>query len=145
MSKLDKEQVLADFTAAYKKAHGKAPKVEDNSGWYSIDGGKNVRLAEIAELTAEYSGKPAAKKVAVKKDTAKPAAAKKATAKKADKPAAKKTATKKAPSKKAPAKKPAATKSKAKSSGSSSGLTAKEQWKQHLEASNDARLPRGMQ
>ncbi|EGN74956.1 hypothetical protein A28LD_1417 [Idiomarina sp. A28L] len=148
MSKLDKEQVLADFSAAYKKAHGKAPKVEDNSGWYSIDGGKNVRLAEVAELTAEYSGKPASKK-----DTDKKTTTKKDTAKKAAKPAkstAKKEVSKKATSKKSTAKqgstkKAATAKPKAKKAANSGGLTAKEQWKEQLEASQDARLPRGMQ
>jgi hypothetical protein len=49
MSKLDKEKVLADYTAAYKKAHGKAPSIEAKSGWYSVNGGKNVRLAQLAE------------------------------------------------------------------------------------------------
>ena len=65
MSKLDKEKVLADYTAAYKKAHGKAPSIEAKSGWYSVNGGKNVRLAQLAEEAeslAEGSGTPAKKK-----------------------------------------------------------------------------------
>ncbi|RUO22309.1 hypothetical protein CWE08_03740 [Aliidiomarina iranensis] len=118
MSKLDKEQVLADFTEAYTSAHGKAPTVEEKSGWYSINGDKNVRLAQVAELTEEL-------KSGSVKSAKKPTAAKSTS---------KKTSTKaKTSSKKA---------SKGKSSG---GLTAKELWKQHLEKSPDARLPRGMQ
>ena len=85
MSNLDKEQVLSDFTAAYKAAHGKEPQIEVKSGWFSVDGGKNVRLAAIAEMTAELSGgapvdapaeeqKPAAKKAAPKAKKAAPAA-----------------------------------------------------------------------
>ncbi|MFU8783768.1 hypothetical protein [Aliidiomarina sp.] len=101
MSKLDKDQVLADFTKAYKNAHGKAPKLTDSNGWFSVDGGKNMRLAQLAELTDELNG-------------GKSAAAKK------------------------PAKAAAAVK---KGKG---GLTAKELWKQQLEASGHARLPRGM-
>lgn len=148
MSKLDKEQVLADFSAAYKKAHGKAPKVEDNNGWYSINGDKNVRLAEVAELTAELSGKPAAKAGAKKETAKKAASAKKDTAKSTAKSTVKSKAKdkpKKAAPKKAAAKKSTAKKSATKKKQSSGGLSAKEQWKQHLEESNDARLPRGMQ
>ena len=47
MSKLDKEKVLAEYTEAYQKAHGKKPKIESSNGWYSVDGGKNVRLAQL--------------------------------------------------------------------------------------------------
>lgn len=88
MSKLDKDQVVADFTAAYKAAFGKAPQLEQKPGWFSVDGGKNIRLAELAELGASYSAekgaakaKPAAeKKTAPAKAVAKPAAAKPAKA-----------------------------------------------------------------
>lgn len=79
MSKLDKDQVLSDFTEAYKAKNGKEPSIEVKSGWYSIDGGKNVRLAAIAEMTAELGGEaPAAEKAeakpAPKKAAKKPAA-----------------------------------------------------------------------
>ena len=76
MSKLDKDQVIADFTAAYTAAFGKAPQLEQKPGWFSVDGGKNIRLAELAELGASYStAKPhAAAKAAPAKSTAKPAA-----------------------------------------------------------------------
>lgn len=92
MTKLDKDQVVADFTAAYKAAFGKAPQLEQKPGWFSVDGGKNIRLAELAELGASYSSakaKPAAEKKA---------AAPKAAVKPAEKPAAKpaKTSKKKA-------------------------------------------------
>lgn len=80
MSKLDKDQVLSAFTEAYKKANGKEPQIEVKSGWYSIDGGKNVRLATIEEMTAALSGgeiAPAAP-VEEKKEAKAPAKAKKA-------------------------------------------------------------------
>lgn len=81
MSNLDKDQVLSDFTAAYKAANGKEPKIEAKSGWFSVDGGKNVRLAALVEMTAELAGgapskapakeeKPAAKKAAPKANKA---------------------------------------------------------------------------
>lgn len=50
MSKLDKDQVLEKFSAAYQKANGKAPSIEAKGGWYSVDGGKNVRLAQLDEM-----------------------------------------------------------------------------------------------
>ena len=56
MSKLDKDQVLSAFTEAYKSVNGKEPQIEVKSGWYSIDGGKNVRLAAIEEMTAALTG-----------------------------------------------------------------------------------------
>ncbi|WP_417658220.1 hypothetical protein [Pseudidiomarina sp.] len=133
MSKLDKDQVLADFTAAYQQAHGKKPKVEAKGGWYSVDGGKNVRLAQLAEEAETLAGGKAAK----------PAA--KAT-KAAAKPAAKKETKKAAePAKKTPAKKPAAKAAKAKVSKSANGgLTAKELWRQRLKQDSTlSRLPRG--
>jgi hypothetical protein len=51
MANLDKDEVVAAFTEAYKKANGKAPSIESKSGWYSVDGGKNVRLAQLQEMT----------------------------------------------------------------------------------------------
>src|SRR5690554_3443692 len=125
MSKLDKDQVLADFTAAYQQAHGKKPKIEAKGGWYSVDGGKNVRLAQLADEAEAMGGSQAAAKPAAK--TEKKAAP------------AKKTA----PAQKAvPAKKPAAKAKVAKSSGG--GLTAKELWRQRLEQDATlSRLPRG--
>lgn len=131
MSKLDKEKVLAEYTEAYEKAHGKKPKIEASNGWYSVDGGKNVRLAQLdEEAKALAKGKPAkAEKASDKKAAPKKAAAKK-TETKSD--------TKKAAPKKAAAKKPAVKKS------NSGGLTAKELWKQKLESKGtDCRLPRG--
>ncbi len=77
MSKLDKDQVLSDFTAAYLAKNGKEPSVEAKGGWYSVDGGKNVRLAAIEEMTKELSGTAPASKEAA------PAKEKKTTAKKA--------------------------------------------------------------
>lgn len=142
MSKLDKEKVLAEYTEAYQKAHGKKPKIESSNGWYSVDGGKNVRLAQLAD-EAKALGKE--KKSAPKKSEAKKSEAKKSEPKKteAKKPAAKKAEPKKKAEKKPAAKKSTAKKSPAKKS-SSGGLTAKELWKQKLEnKGSDCRLPRG--
>lgn len=109
MSKLDKDQVIAAFTEAYTAANGKAPEIEAKGGWYSVDGGKNMRLAQLAEM-AESMG------------------ASKAT--KAEKPAAK---TEKAPAKKAaPKVKPVAKKAK-KVKG---GFSVKSFWNQQLEENN---------
>ncbi|MCV2885352.1 hypothetical protein OE749_11670 [Aestuariibacter sp. AA17] len=88
MSKLDKDQVIAKFTEAYKAANGKAPSIEAKGGWYSVDGGKNLRLAALDELADEMSkgkGKAATKesKPATKSSPAKPKAKKPVTKKKA--------------------------------------------------------------
>ena len=56
MSKLDKDDVLAKFTEAYKAVNGKEPQIESKSGWYSVDGGKNIRLAQLAEMTESMTG-----------------------------------------------------------------------------------------
>lgn len=56
MSKLDKDDVLAKFTEAYKAVNGKEPQIEAKSGWYSVDGGKNIRLAQLVEMTEEMTG-----------------------------------------------------------------------------------------
>lgn len=135
MSKLDKDQVLADFTAAYQQAHGKKPKIEAKGGWYSVDGGKNVRLAQLAEEAESLAG-GASKKPAAK--------AEKKTEKKAE--PAKKAAPAKKSAAKAPAK--AAAKSEAKGAkvakSAKGGLTAKELWRQRLEQDSTlSRLPRG--
>jgi len=137
MSKLDKEKVLAEYTEAYQKAHGKKPKIESSNGWYSVDGGKNVRLAQLAD-EAKALGKE--KKSAPKKSEAKKSEPKKTETKK---PASKKAEPKKKADKKPAAKKSTAKKSPAKKS-SSGGLTAKELWKEKLEKKgSDCRLPRG--
>lgn len=95
MSKLDKETVISSFTEAYKQANGKAPSIEAKGGWYSVDGGKNMRLAQLAE-EAENLAKSAPKaekkteKKAEKKTEDKKEA--KAAPKKASKPKASKKA-----------------------------------------------------
>ena len=76
MSKLDKDQVIAKFTEAYKSAHGKEPQIEAKGGWYSIDGDKNVRLAQLEEMADELGGK---KSSSANKAAAKPAAKKAST------------------------------------------------------------------
>lgn len=66
MSKLDKDGVLAKFTAAYEAANGKAPTIEAKGGWYSVDGGKNIRLAQLAEMADDMEA-PAPKKAKAEK------------------------------------------------------------------------------
>ena len=56
MPKSDKNDVLEEFTHAYVKVNGKQPDIQAKSGWYSVDGGKNVRLARIQEMTTELLG-----------------------------------------------------------------------------------------
>jgi hypothetical protein len=86
MSKLDKDQTIEEFTLAYTAANGKAPEIEAKGGWYSVDGGKNIRLAAIAEMTAELSAgtaaapsAPATKKPAKQAPKKSPAKAAKST------------------------------------------------------------------
>ena len=68
MSKLDKDSVLAKFTAAYEAAHGKVPTIEAKGGWYSVDGGKNIRLAHLEEMADSMgSAAPAPKKAKAEK------------------------------------------------------------------------------
>ncbi|GAB5378889.1 MAG: hypothetical protein Alis3KO_01770 [Aliiglaciecola sp.] len=118
MSKLDKEQVVENFVQAYTAANGKAPEIEAKGGWYSVDGGKNVRLAALEEMTQELSGSAAPAKVEkAAEKTEKPAKAAKAT----KKPAAKKATKKKA----------------------DSGFSVKAYWaEQILERNPGSRLPR---
>jgi hypothetical protein len=131
MSQADKEQVLEDFSAAYKKAHGKQPKVEAANGWYSVDGGKNMRLAQLQEWTQELkSGKS---------DDTKPAA--KSSPKKA-KPGSPGNTKQKAAKSSSASKK--STKKSAKQ-GASGGKTPHQLWREHLAAQAGAgRLPRGV-
>jgi hypothetical protein len=85
MSTSDKEQVIASYTEAYTAKFGKAPNIEAKGGWYSVDGGKNVRLAALEEMTAELNSGSTA--VTAEAKTEKPAKAVKKTApKKAKKP-----------------------------------------------------------
>lgn len=125
MSKLDKDQVIADYQQAYQAAHGSKPEIEAKGGWYSVNGGKNIRLAQLAEeaaaLAAGGSTDVAAEPVA-----------------------------KKAPANKAPAKKAAApNNSKQKEytvvKNAEDGYDAEEFWIVYLaEKDHDTRLPRGV-
>ncbi|MCW8108527.1 hypothetical protein OPS25_08465 [Alteromonas ponticola] len=56
MSDLDKDKVIADFTKNFKKAEGKEPEIEAKGGWYSVNGGKNMRLAQLQEWSDELAG-----------------------------------------------------------------------------------------
>ncbi len=73
MAKLDKDTVIAAFTEAYTKANGKAPEIEAKSGWYSVDGGKNIRLAQLQEMTDSLSGAASEPSKAPAKEASKPA------------------------------------------------------------------------
>lgn len=66
MSKLDKTEVLSAFEAAYEAINGKKPEITTKPGWYIVDGGKSLRLADLAELTKELSAGKSAKQSAVK-------------------------------------------------------------------------------
>ncbi|MBQ4848809.1 hypothetical protein [Pseudoalteromonas sp. MMG012] len=119
MSKLDKTEVLSAFEVAYEAVHGKKPEIETKPGWYSIDGGKNMRLADVAALTEELSSGSATPSTA--------APAKKAKTKKAVAPAT----TKKAPF--------------IVIKENEEGYTAEELWIVELaRKDHDCRLPRGV-
>ena len=95
MSKLDKDLVIATFTEAYTAANGKAPAIEAKGGWYSVDGGKNMRLADLDAMTAELGSPTPVKKTKAVAEKPKKAAEKKPAAeKKATKAPAKKKAKK---------------------------------------------------
>lgn len=80
MSDLDKDLVVTKFTEAYTAANGKAPDIEAKGGWYSVDGEKNVRLAQLDEMADELAGgKPATKSQAKPKKSAKKTSSKKAS------------------------------------------------------------------
>lgn len=145
MSNPDKDAVLDEFTEAYKAANGKKPKVESSNGWYSVDGGKNLRLAQLEEWTEELKGKGASSKkkssatksseAAKQPSETKETSAKKSTAKKST---ASKSKTKKSVSKKSSAAKTSAT-------TKDGGLTPAQAWRQRLSAENgQCRLPRGL-
>ena len=124
MSKLDKEAVIAKFTAAYEAANGKTPQIEAKGGWYSVDGGKNQRLAALDEMANELTsggGAPAT-------EPAKPA---------------KKTAPKKAAKTKAA---PAANSTNGpKVISAGAGKKPADAWKERLQSgANDCTLPRGI-
>ncbi|MCF2860339.1 hypothetical protein L1286_22925 [Pseudoalteromonas sp. SMS1] len=125
MSKLDKTEVLSAFEAAYEAVNGKKPEITIKPGWYSIDGGKNMRLADVAALTEELTSGNAG-------------------ASAEEKPA------EKAPAKKASAKKAAPVKSSKVAAftivkANEEGYTAEEAWIVELaEKDHDCRLPRGV-
>lgn len=116
MGNADKDKIIEEFTKAYQKANGKTPTIEAKSGWYSVDGGKNVRLSQLEEMTASLAGE--AKAPAPKKEEAK-----KAAPAKKEKPAAKPKAKAKAKAK--------------------SGFSVKAFWQEKLENENPgSRAPR---
>lgn len=127
MSKLDKDQVIAAFTEAYTAANGKAPAIEAKGGWYSVDGGKNMRLADLNAMIAELSSSKPAKKTKVAEDKPKKAA---------EKP--KKAAESKPAAEKKVAKAPKKAKKKAKSD-----FSVKAFWAENiLEQNSGSKLPR---
>jgi membrane protein involved in colicin uptake len=128
MSKLDKDSVIEKFTNAYTASNGKAPEIEAKGGWYSVDGGKNMRLAQLDEMADEMSqaaSAPAKKAAAPAKKAAAPAAKKVA----ADKPVAEKAA----PAKK----KPAAKKAKK----AASAFSVKDFYIQQIQSANPGSRP----
>ncbi|BBN80961.1 hypothetical protein PA25_09460 [Pseudoalteromonas sp. A25] len=122
MSKLDKTEVLSAFEAAYEAAHGKKPEITTKPGWYSIDGGKNLRLADVAALTEELTSGSAAPSEAPKAAPAKKAKTSKAVPAKANKTAPFKVIKE-----------------------NTDGYTAEELWIVELASKDhDCRLPRGV-
>lgn len=119
MTTLDKVKVLAEFTSAYKAAFGKAPKIEEKPGWYSVDGSKNMRLAELEQLGKSYSKEAASTDKADKP-------AKKTAAKAATKAVTKTTTKPKQP----------------KVTASGNGETPLYIWQQYI-GNNKQRMPRG--
>ncbi len=115
MSKLDKDQVIEQFTQAYTAANGKAPEIEAAGGWYSVDGGKKMRLAALQEMKEEMSGGSTA-----------------AAAESKSTPKAKKSEAK-----------PAAKKPKKESKPVSGGFSVKQYWAEQILANNPgSKLPR---
>ncbi|SDJ27294.1 hypothetical protein SAMN04488540_106150 [Ferrimonas sediminum] len=55
MSKLNKEEVLQQFNDAYLKKHGKAATIEQKGSWFKVDGGKSLRLGDLADMVQEMS------------------------------------------------------------------------------------------
>lgn len=93
MSELEKDQVINKFTEAYTAANGKAPEIEEKGGWYSVNGDKNIRLAQLDELADELAGgKPATKTKAKAKKVVQKGSSKKSSKVAKKKPKAKKTA-----------------------------------------------------
>ncbi len=125
MSKPDKEAVLKQFTTMYKRANGKAPKIEASNGWYSVDGGKNMRLTEL-ETWAEELNSHTATTASKAKDKA---------------PATKTKATPKSKSNKKSNNKKSADRKKRTSNG---GSSAAEVWRDYLQQQDGkSQLPRG--
>jgi len=123
MSKLDKDQVIAAFTEAYTAANGKAPTIEAKGGWYSVDGGKNMRLADLEAMHAELGSSAPPKKTK--------AAAEKPKKVAENKPAAEKKVTK------------AATPKKTTKKANKSDFSVKAFWAEKiLKQSADSKLPR---
>lgn len=81
MSKLDKDTIINNFSQAFATANGKQPSIDAKGGWYSVDGGKNVRLAQLEEMTAELQSSAPAPKTATAVKAKTKAAPKKAASK----------------------------------------------------------------
>lgn len=148
MTQLKKEEVLQEFTQAYKQAEGKQPDIAEKNGWYSVNGGKNMRLKNLAAWTEELQGgkSPGAASANGAKTTGK---ASQSGNKKGQSATTKssKTKTSKSSGKKSPAAKGQAAQAagyRVKSQGK--GQTAQELWRERLaEQDGKCRLPRGLQ
>ncbi|BDY04984.1 hypothetical protein [Ferrimonas sp. YFM] len=85
MSKLNKEEVLQQLNDAYLAKHGKTPEIEQKGSWFKVDGGKSLRLGDLADMVTELTGGAAPVEAAPKAEPKKSAPAKKAAPKKAAK------------------------------------------------------------
>ena len=154
MSELDKDKVLEDFSKAYKASNGKKPTIDANNGWYSVNDGKNMRLAELDAWTKELE-KESAKKAPTDTQKKTTKGAQKASTEKVKNKAPKaenkapKSGPKNATKQSAPqASKPQAStqkSSRAQGGENTAGLSAKEAWKQYLDNQDgDSTMPRGV-
>lgn len=127
MSKPDKEAVLKQFTTMYKRANGKTPKIEASNGWYSVDGGKNMRLTELETWAEELNAHPT---------STSPKSKPKAPASKTKVSSQSKSSVKKKNDKKG---------SKQKKQAGSGGSSATEVWRDYLQQqAGESKLPRGL-
>ncbi|GAA5187796.1 hypothetical protein [Ferrimonas gelatinilytica] len=66
MSKLIKEEVIAQFTEAYLAKHGNEPTIEQKGSWFKVDGGKSLRLGDLAEMAQSLADQPSVEKASPK-------------------------------------------------------------------------------
>ncbi|WP_163931001.1 hypothetical protein [Paraferrimonas sp. SM1919] len=119
MTTLNKDEVIALVTKNFEAKFGRTPEVEAKGGWYKVDGGKGLRLADLQQYAESLVGDAPAAEAAA--------------------PVANATPKKAAPAKKAAPK----AKKAVKATGSNGGKTWKQVWAEKLSADKNSTLPRG--